>query len=281
MARVRNTFWRKQIDKLIQSENIPVVFKQYINFGTTGGDTGYGFRDNAGVIQFKNESGSWADLGTGGGGGAVDSVNGQTGVVVLDADDIDDTSTTNKFTTASDISKLAGIEAGADVTDTANVTAAGALMDSEVTNLAAVKAFNPTDYAPALGADDNYVTDAQKTIIAATTASYTTAEATKLGYISVTQAVDLDQIESDTVTNNAKVTNATHTGEVTGSGALTVDKTAITNKPTVTVDNADYVLISDSSDSGNLKKVLASGLTGGGGGGGISEELALYYAIAF
>ena len=47
------------------------------------------------------------------------------------------------------ITKVAGIEAGADVTDTANVTAAGALMDSEVTNLAAVKAFDPADYATA------------------------------------------------------------------------------------------------------------------------------------
>jgi len=46
-----------------------------------------------------------------------------------------------------DKTKLDGIEVGADVTDTANVTAAGALMDSEVTNLAAVKAFDPTDYA--------------------------------------------------------------------------------------------------------------------------------------
>ncbi len=54
----------------------------------------------------------------------VDSVNGQTGVVVLDPDDLDDTSTTNKFTTASDISKLAGIEAGADVTDETNVVSA-------------------------------------------------------------------------------------------------------------------------------------------------------------
>jgi hypothetical protein len=53
---------------------------------------------------------------------------------------------TNAFTDAEQ-SKLAGIEAGADVTDTANVTAAGALMDSEVTNLAAVKSFDPTDYA--------------------------------------------------------------------------------------------------------------------------------------
>jgi Cu/Ag efflux protein CusF len=87
--------------------------------------------------------------------------------------------TTASFTTA-DETKLDGIEAGADVTDTANVTAAGALMDSEVTNLAAVKAFDPTDYAAALGADDNYVTDAEKT---------------KLGNISVTQPVDLDNLE--------------------------------------------------------------------------------------
>ena len=35
------------------------------------------------------------------------------------------------------------------MTDTTNVTAAGALMDSEVTNLAAVKAFDPTAYATA------------------------------------------------------------------------------------------------------------------------------------
>jgi hypothetical protein len=38
--------------------------------------------------------------------------------------------------------KLAGIEALADVTDTANVTAAGALMDSELTSIASVKALN-------------------------------------------------------------------------------------------------------------------------------------------
>jgi len=38
-----------------------------------------------------------------------------------------------------DKTKLDGIEASADVTDTANVTAAGALMDSELTDLAGVK----------------------------------------------------------------------------------------------------------------------------------------------
>ena len=52
---------------------------------------------------------------------------------------------TNAFTDA-EKTKLSGIEASADVTDTANVTAAGALMDSEVTNLAQVKAFDSSDY---------------------------------------------------------------------------------------------------------------------------------------
>jgi len=41
------------------------------------------------------------------------------------------------------------VEDGADVTDATNVAAAGALMDSEVTNLAQVKAFDSADYATA------------------------------------------------------------------------------------------------------------------------------------
>ena len=43
---------------------------------------------------------------------------------------------------ATDGTKLDGIEALADVTDTTNVTAAGALMDSELTNITAVKALD-------------------------------------------------------------------------------------------------------------------------------------------
>lgn len=59
--------------------------------------------------------------------------------------------------------------------------------------------------------------------------------------------------------------NATHTGEVTGATALTVDKSAITGKTAVTAVGTDYVLISDTSDSGNLKKALVSDFAGGGG----------------
>jgi len=43
---------------------------------------------------------------------------------------------------ATDGTKLDGIETLADVTDTVNVTAAGALMDSELTNITAIKALN-------------------------------------------------------------------------------------------------------------------------------------------
>ena len=57
-------------------------------------------------------------------------------------------SDSNVFTDA-DHSKLNAVESSADVTDATNVAAAGALMDSEVTNLAQVKAFSSSDYATA------------------------------------------------------------------------------------------------------------------------------------
>lgn len=54
------------------------------------------------------------------GGGAVDSVNGQTGVVVLDTDDIDDTSA-NRYTNDTDIVRLANTSG----TNTGDQTLAG------------------------------------------------------------------------------------------------------------------------------------------------------------
>lgn len=93
------------------------------------------------------------------------------------------------YTTA-EASKLAGIEAGADVTDTTNVTAAGALMDSEVTNLAQVKAFDSSDYATAAqgtladsalqSSDIGVSVQAYSAVLAGTTASFTSADEAKL-----------------------------------------------------------------------------------------------------
>ena len=74
----------------------------------------------------SNEVLSWTgsdyDWVTQSGGGAVDSVNSQTGTVLLDADDISDSSTTNKFTTSAEATKLAGIEAGAEVNVATNLS---------------------------------------------------------------------------------------------------------------------------------------------------------------
>jgi len=113
----------------------------------------------------------------------------------LTLDDISETAT-NKHFTASDNTKLDGIASGAEVN-----------VQSD---------WNETD----TGAD-SFIQNKPTTI--------TSAEQTKLGYISVTQAVDLDTMESDVSTNNAKVTNATHTGDVTGATALTITDEAVTN----------------------------------------------------
>jgi hypothetical protein len=66
-----------------------------------------------------------------GGGGAVDSVNGQTGVVVLDQDDILD-GTTYKQYSLTEKNKLAGIAAGAEVNVNADWNAVSG--DAEILN---------------------------------------------------------------------------------------------------------------------------------------------------
>ena len=83
----------------------------------------------------------------------VTSVNGAAGVVVLDADDISDATTTNKFTTAENLTKLAGIEAGAtaDQTDAEIETAynnqVGKVSAAEITagTEAGVRRYSPAD----------------------------------------------------------------------------------------------------------------------------------------
>jgi len=102
--------------------------------------TGYGA--NEGIYYIVDTNGNFASLGLVVGDwlisdgthwkkidntDAVTSVRGnaeqvgQTGNVVIDPDDLDDTNTTNKFVTASDITKLNGIEAGAEVNDVTDV----------------------------------------------------------------------------------------------------------------------------------------------------------------
>jgi hypothetical protein len=78
----------------------------------------------------------------------IQTNNAKTGITAQQASDITTNNAKISFDSASS-TKLGTIEENADVTDTANVTAAGALMDSEVVNLAQVKAFDSSDYATA------------------------------------------------------------------------------------------------------------------------------------
>lgn len=81
--------------------------------------------------------------------------------------------------------------------------------------------------------------------------------------------------DTDDITEGAtNKFNQTHTGEVTGATVLTLDKTTITNKTAVVPVGADYLIFSDTSDSGNLKKALISTLPGGGGGGTVNSVVA-------
>lgn len=75
----------------------------------------------------------------------------------------------------------------------------------------------------------NKVTDTTDNITQGTAKFATIAEKTKLSNITITQPVDLDQLETDTVANNAKITNQTHTGEVTGATALTIVNNVVVN----------------------------------------------------
>ena len=105
-----------------------------------------------------------------------------------------------------DKTKLDGIEALADVTDTANVTAAGALMDSEVTNLAAVKAFDPTDYATAAQGTlaDSATQPGDNVSTLTNDAAYVPSDPTGVtGADAITNIMSLTQAEYDAITPNA------------------------------------------------------------------------------
>lgn len=83
MARTEGQ-WQKGLSLITPSENVPILLRNtYLNFGgELIGETGYGFRDNGGVMQVKDSGGSWANFGAGGGSitvetpvGTVDSAN--------------------------------------------------------------------------------------------------------------------------------------------------------------------------------------------------------------
>lgn len=79
----RDTVWQNRTGGYIETTN-PLGYdvlingtNKYLNFATVSGSSGYGFRDNAGTMEFKDSGGAWAAFGSGGGGtpgGALTSI---------------------------------------------------------------------------------------------------------------------------------------------------------------------------------------------------------------
>ena len=139
------------------------------------------------------------------------------------------------------------VEDGADVTDTANVTAAGALMDSEVTNLAQVKAFDSSDYATAA---QGTTADAALPKTGGAMTGAITTNSTFDGRDVATDGTKLDGIEAGATSegisytrHTANVTMAANEGVIadTSGGAFTVTLPA---SPAV----GDTVVITDGAD---------------------------------
>lgn len=132
---------------------------------------------------------------------AVTSVNGETGVVVLDSDDITE-GTSNLYFTDARVSANSSVAANTAKVGITTQQASDITTNNAKVGITTQQASDITTNNAKVG-----ITTDQANAITANTAknSYPSADATKVGFISVTQAVDLDTIESDVATNNAKV----------------------------------------------------------------------------
>lgn len=209
-----------------------------------------------------------------GGGGAVDSVNGQTGIVLLDPDDLDDASTSHKFMTAAEKSKLAGIESGAEANDVLSVNGQTGVVVITATSVLPGQAGNNGKFLTTNGTTPSWATipGGGDMLISVYDPTNKSADAFSMGnmvetstkkILSDTERTKLSGIETAAdVTDAANVTAALNGATLTG----------------VTPASGDRILLQDASDSNNLKYALFSAFGGGGGGAGPLANVALVAA---
>jgi len=274
----------------IEDEGTPLTARTSLNFTGTG-------------VSVRDTGGKTVVTISGGGGGAVDSVNGATGVVVLDADDIDDTSTTNKFTTAAEISKLSGIESGAtaDQTDAEIETAYNnqvsvvAQAEAEAGSATTVRRWTALRVAQAIAAlapgvtlagTPNYLTIAGQVITRALIdlTSHVTgrlplaniatfAQATIAGRADAAGTGDLTALTAAQVRTIINVADGADVSTVTASNTITFTNKRLTPRvgtttssatPTINTDNYDlYIITAQAVDITSLTTNLSGTPTTG------------------
>ena len=189
--------------------------------------------------------------------GSVDSVNGQTGDVVLDADDIDDTATTHKFATEAELLSVASaIQPGDNISELNND--AGYITSAEV---GGVTSINGKSGIVVLNADD---------IDDSTTTHKFASEAELLSVASAIQPGDnISELNNDAgyITSSAIPTTPT-LQEVTNQGSTTTTGATFDGDlgvGTSTPSNKLTVLDSDLSDGtgGTVASFGTASITGG------------------
>ena len=169
---------------------------------------------------------------------------------------------------SADHSKLDGIEASADVTDTANVTSAGALMDSEVTNLAFVKSL-------AKGISDGNVLTANDAVA---DNDFLRIDGTEVEGLTVAEVLSALNVESGATADQTDEEIQDIAGPLVATGGT---KTGIAVTYDDTNGNMDFVVDHDSASNfvanehiNHTSVEIATG-TGLSGGGDISSTRTL------
>jgi Phage tail repeat like len=290
------TKWAEGRNILINGTN------KYLNFGTISGLSGYGFRDNGGTIEFKNSGGSWQAIGTGsgGGGGSEWVVVSSSRTAVLDEQYSNVANATytdptpvegkgfvvlvrNGTATVGGIGYLTAgtliyrvFHSGAWANYVYQVSSTFALAShthaiADVTGLqTALDGKAPTSHTHTASQITDFDTAvAANSAVAANTAARHDA-ATVLDSTSIDMIISGQQISAQREALTGDIAAPKNSNTTTAQSAL------VTGKATVTPESGDFVLISDTSDSGALKKVDASNFLGGGGGGsGEATEVSI------
>jgi len=144
----------------------------------------------------------------------IDDNASSTSLTIDSSGNISVTGTVDGRDLATDGTKLDGIEANADVTDTTNVTAAGALMDSELTDLAGVKGVTISTLQPK--PSEGAFADGDKTKLdgIATGADVTPSWVPSSDPNYLTSYTEVDTLNSVTG-RGSTTTNAVGTGKIT------------------------------------------------------------------